>query len=291
MTASLDVVVVGMGHMGSLHLRKLQARADVRVRAVDPAKGHPGPVGRPDLAVVAVPTEAHLRVAEPLLEAGVPCLVEKPLAAELDHARRLASHACCLPGHIERFNPVFSLLDGARPRYVEAERMGPPSGRSGDVDVVLDLMIHDLDLALWLLGGPLVDLRAVGMGLPRGDAPAPGADIAHARLELGAGGVASLSASRISRRSSRRLRLFTERDYWSLDLGERRAERIRWAEGSLEAQAVAVPDVDPLEAQHDALLAHVRGECPFPITPQEGLAALELALRITRRVAAAAPSG
>jgi predicted dehydrogenase len=286
MSARLHGVVVGLGHMGAHHLRKLATRADVRVRAVDPPKGLDAPVGQPDFAIIAVPTRSHLDVALPLLEAGVPCLVEKPLAASLEQASRLVAFPHCLPGHIERFNPVFQVLDGARPRYLEAERMGLPSGRSGDVDVVLDLMIHDLDLVRWLLPSALRELRSVGLGLPREPGkPPPGVDIANVRLETADGRVANLSASRISRRNSRRLRLFTERDYWSLDLGLRRAERIRWADGSLEVQAVPVPDIDPLEAEHEALLAHVRGDIPYPLGPHDGLEALELALRVTRAMA------
>ncbi len=286
MPARLSGVVIGLGHMGAHHLRKLAARDDVRVRAVDPPKGLDGPIGNPDFAVVAVPTAHHLEVTLPLLERGIPCLVEKPLAATLPEAGRLVAFPHCLPGHIERFNPVFRVLDGARPRYLEAERMGPPSGRSDDVDVVLDLMIHDLDLVRWLMPGPFVDLRALGLGLPReGGDDAPSHDIGNARLETRDGRVASLSASRISRRSIRRLRIFTERDYWSLDLGLRRAERIRWADGSLEAQPVPVPAGDPLEAEHAALLAHVRGEQPYPLTAHDGLAALELALRVAHGMA------
>jgi predicted dehydrogenase len=292
MSARLHGVVVGLGHMGAHHLRKLACRAEVRMRAIDPPKGLDAPVGRPDFAVIAVPTRCHLEVALPLLEAGIPCLVEKPLADSLEDASRLVAFPHCLPGHIERFNPVFQVLQGAAPRYLEAERMGLPSGRSGDVDVVLDLMIHDLDLVRWLLPGALRDLRSVGLGLPREPGkPAPGVDIANARLELADGRVATLSASRISRRSSRRLRLFTERDYWSLDLGLRRAERIRWADGSLEAQPVPVPDIDPLEAEHEALLAHVRGETPYPLGPHDGLEALELALQVGRAMARGDRSG
>lgn len=286
MAARLSGVVLGLGHMGAHHLRKLAMRSDVRVRAFDPPKGLDGPIGSPDFAVIAVPTRSHLEAALPLLEAGVPCLVEKPLAANLEEASRLVAFPHCLPGHIERFNPVFQVLAGARPRYLEAERMGPPSGRCDDVDVVLDLMIHDLDLVRWLLPSPVKELRAVGLGLPRGPGqPAPGPDIANLRLETQDGRVAALSASRISRRNTRRLRLFTERDYWSLDLGLRRAERIRWADGSLEAQPIPVPPVDPLEAEHQALIDHVRGDRPYPLSAHDGLAALELALRVTRAMA------
>jgi predicted dehydrogenase len=279
--ATLSGVVLGLGHMGAHHLRRLAARPDVRVRAVDPPKGLVSPVGRPDFAVVAVPTTAHLEVALPLLEAGIPCLVEKPLAATVEQASHLVGFPHCLPGHIERFNPVFKVIGEVPVRYLEAERMAPPTGRDRDVDVVRDLMIHDLDLVLWLLGGAITDLRTVGLSLPGWPGGEPGAvDIANARLETAAGGVATLTASRVSRRSVRRLRLFTDEDYWSLDLGERRAERVRWSSGELEGAPIPVPTFDPLDAEHEALLAHVRGEQPFPLTAEDGLLALELAERV-----------
>ncbi|MFH1464957.1 MAG: Gfo/Idh/MocA family oxidoreductase [Pseudomonadota bacterium] len=281
--ATLSGVVIGLGHMGAHHLRRLAAREDVRVRAVDPPKGLTSPIGRPDFAVVAVPTSAHLEVALPLLEAGIPCLVEKPLAATVEQASRLVGFPHCLPGHVERFNPVFSVIGEVPVRYLQAERMAPPTGRDRDVDVVRDLMIHDLDLVLWLLGGQVTDLRTVGLTLPGWPGGEPGAiDIANVRLETAAGGVATLTASRVSRRSTRRMRLFTDDDYWSLDLGERRAERVRWSSGELDASPVAVPSQDPLDAEHDALLAYVRGVRAFPITAEDGLLALDLAERVAQ---------
>ena len=286
--AVLSGVVLGLGHMGAHHLRKLAARPDVRVRAVDPPKGLVGPVGRPDFAVVAVPTRVHLEVALPLLEAGVPCLLEKPMASNVEEASWLMAFPHCLPGHIERFNPVFSVIEGTPVRYLQAERMASPSGRGGDVDVVREIMVHDLDLVRWLLGGPVADLRAVGLALPGGPAEGaePRVDIANARLETVGGLVATLTASRISRRGTRKLRLFTDADYWSLDLGERRAERVRWSAGEVEGVPVPVPTTDPLDAEHDALLAHVRGDEPYPMTPEDGLLALELAERTCQAIAA-----
>jgi len=270
--------------MGSHHLRKLAACEGVRVRAVDPPKGLKGPVGRPDFAVIAVPTSAHLEVALPLLEAGVPCLVEKPLASSIEDAGRLAAFPHCLPGHVERFNPVFHALGGARPRFMQAERMAPPSGRSGDVDVVHDLMIHDLDLAIWLLGEEPSELRAVGLGLP-GAQGGEGVDIASVRLETPSGRVANITASRISQRRSCTARLFTSHDYYSLDLRRLQAERVRWAAGELEAQPVPLPPGDGLDGELAALLSHVRGEQPYPVPVHDGLRALEAATRVSRAIA------
>jgi predicted dehydrogenase len=277
-TARIEVAVVGFGHMGGLHARALVRRPDVRVRVVDPARGHPGPVGRPDAAVIAVPAGLHAEVAMPLLTAGVPCLVEKPLASDPDAADGLAAHPGCMPGHVERFNPVFRALPGVRVRFLQAERIGPPSGRNADVDVVLDLMIHDLDLALWLIGETPTDVRASGLAVPgMGGA---GLDVATARLELAGGGVAQLTASRASRTVVRSLRLFTPEEYVSVDLAARRAQRVRWGTGRLDAEPVAVPTGDSLEEEHTAFLAHVRGETPFPVSADEGARAVRLAFRV-----------
>ncbi len=284
MTARLEVAVVGLGHMGGLHARALGRRPDVRVRVVDPDRGHPGPVGRPDAAIVAVPAALHAEVALPLLDAGVPCLVEKPLAPDPDVAAALAARPGCMPGHLERFNPVFRALPGLRARFVQAERIGVPTGRGADVDVVLDLMIHDLDLALWLLDEVPVEVRASGLAVP-GPGRA-GVDIANARLETTSGAAVVLTASRVSRRRARTLRIFTHDEYVSMDLGGRRAWRIRWGRGRLDAEPVAVPPGDALADEHEAFLAHVRGVSPYPIPAGDGARAVQLAHRVLAAISA-----
>lgn len=262
--------------MGSLHAARLAERHDVRLTVVDPALGHPylsadTPL---DFAIIATPADTHAAVALPLLARGVPCLVEKPLAPDLSEARALAAWPTLSVGHIERFNPALAVLGEARPRFIAAERLAPFSGRGVDVDVIADLMVHDLDLARRFLPGPLRDVRAIGVGVLTGQT-----DIVNARLELGSG-VATLSASRVSREASRHLRLVEDGLYWSIDLRARTVQRVRWGEGVLSAEAVAVPPGDALSRQHDAFLAAVRGQAPYLVPGAEALEVLELAERV-----------
>ena len=226
-TPPLRGVVFGFGHMGRYHVAKAQGRADVDVTVVDPAAGLPRPAAlHADFAIVATPTHTHVEVAQPLLDAGIPCLVEKPLADDLAGARALAAYPHLSVGHVERYNPALDGLWDVQPQWVEAERLAPYAGRGLDMDVLDDLMIHDLDLARALLGPGLREIRADGVGVVTGQA-----DIVAARLELGAG-VASLKASRVSRRAARTLRLVAVGLYWSVDLGARRVTRVRWGDGA-----------------------------------------------------------
>ena len=275
MTRALVGAVIGVGHMGGLHATKLDARAGVRVRRIDPVRGYEDSLRGIDFAIVAVPTRSHAEVAAPLLERGIPVLVEKPLAATASEAQALAAHPHCFCGHIERFNPAvraMSVRMEAPVQFIQSERIAPPLSRGTDVDVLRDLMVHDLDLVGWLLDGAIVDVKANGLAV-RND----GFDIAHARIETGTGGVATLTASRVARRSVRTMRAVTERAYWNLNLREGRVERVRWADGQLEGEQIDVPEGDALDAEHDALLAAVRGESDFPVTGQHALRALRMA--------------
>lgn len=275
-------MVIGHGHMGRLHATKLAQRSDLRVSVVDPGQGLAWPTGaQVDCAVVATPSRTHHAVALPLLQAGIPCLVEKPLAIDLEQARALAQFDHLSVGHIERFNPALDPVRQVRPRFVVAERLAPwrggsakPGARGTDADVVADLMVHDLDLALYFLGDRLRDLRAVGVGV-QGTDP----DICNARLELG-DGVAQLTASRVSRTVVRTLRLVEDGVYWSVDLHKRRVTQVRWGQGALEGEPVPVPPGDSLERQHAAFLSAVRTEAPMPVSGAAGVRALELAAAV-----------
>jgi predicted dehydrogenase len=243
----------------------------VDIVVVDPAQGLDGDLSGIDAAIVATPTSTHARVALPLLERGVPCLVEKPLASTLDEARALAVHPHLSVGHVERFNPVFSVVRGA-PRFVQAERVGRWTPRGADVDVVLDLMIHDLDLFLHFAGEDVRDVRANGVAVATG-----GFDLAHARVETVGGRVGTFTASRLARQAARRWRLFTDDGYWSLDLKDRAAARVAWAGGGVAEVREGVPDRDPLGSEVAAFVAAVRGDAPFRVPGSDGLRALELA--------------
>jgi predicted dehydrogenase len=279
--------------MGRHHVRHLRAMPDVQLAVVDPALlPSDDPTGA-EAVVVATPTPTHLEVALPWLERGVPCLVEKPVAEDLEAARRLAAFPKLRVGHVERFNPAFRVLADRDLRFVQAERLAAWNGRSPDVDVVLDLMVHDLDLFLELLR-PTGD--TVERVMANGIAVATGAlDLVQARLETRQGRVATITASRVSRGPSRRLRAFGPGEYWSLDLYARQAARATWGGGpdgggALVETIVPLPEEDALALQLGAFLAEVRGEAPR-VGPRvasgaEALAALELAVRVQEAVRA-----
>ncbi|MCK6524446.1 Gfo/Idh/MocA family oxidoreductase, partial [Myxococcota bacterium] len=267
-------VIVGYGHMGRLHGRRLRERADaVLAGVIDPLRPEGedvlwgpsldalGELGPLHFAIVAAPSAAHAPLAEALLDRGLAVLVEKPLTPSAAEAARLVGAPRLSVSHLERYNPTLRALpQGTPPRYLRAERLAPPRARGLDVDVILDLMIHDIDLALWLGGGaPVRALQAVGVSV-RGGA----LDIAEAWIELEGGFTATLTASRVSRAAARRLRVVNDGEYFSLDLNARRAERVPWGQGDLDAQPIEVPPGDSITALHDAFMAAIRGEAPFP---------------------------
>lgn len=318
----LSGAVIGLGAMGRHHARILASMDGARLvatcdpqleRAREHARGalavaHPGelPDGL-DLAIVAAPTTAHRAIAEPLLRRGVSCLVEKPIAHTLEDADAMIAAAreggaVLAIGHAERFNPgvLRARPSIRRPLFVEAHRLGVFPERSLDVDVVLDLMIHDLDLLLWLAGGEVTDVQAVGVAVLT-----PKVDIANARLTLSSGCVANLTASRVSAEMTRKLRIFQPDAYVSLDLPAQTAEIVtldRSGERPQMKRDKVTPDPDapqqePLRLEQEAFLAAVRGEAPSPgVSGEEGRRALDAALRVlaameahARVVAAAGP--
>jgi predicted dehydrogenase len=302
---TLRVGVVGVGHLGRHHARLYATLPGAQLVAVvdaDPARasavaGEHGCealahaselVGRVDAASVAVPTAQHREVAEPLLESGVDVLVEKPLAATLGDADALvAAAARCsrllMVGHSERFNPAVITLarEVCEPRFFEIHRLSGFSSRSTDIDVVFDLMIHDLDLVLYLDGSEVVSLDAVGV-----KALTERFDIANARLRLSSGAVANLTASRISAEPVRRIRVFQPRTYLACDTLERSVERYKLAAGPggtprIEHARLPVPaDAEPLALELAAFLEAVRRRTPPPVDGLQGRRALELAERI-----------
>jgi predicted dehydrogenase len=278
--AVLRGVLYGHGHMGRLHAIKLSARTDVALDVIDPALGmHRSVDEKPDFAIIATPTEAHAHVAFPLLKEGVPCLIEKPLSNSIIEASSLAIHEHLSVGHIERFNPVFIPVSSCEPEFIEVERLAPFSKRSMDIDVIADLMIHDLDLLLTYMPGEILDVRAKGVGVIS-DSP----DMVQARIEVqlrtGKVGVATISASRVSATAVRRWRIIEPGQYWSLDLLTRTVKKVDWGSGALAPTQVDVPDSDPLQNEHDAFLHAVRGHQAFPCTGRDALAAMKLAERV-----------
>lgn len=264
----MQVALYGLGRMGAHHHRHLDALGHEVIR-VDPEKGWSAAPPRADAVVVATPTRTHLNVALPWLERGVPVLVEKPLAASLAEAEALAAYPHCVVGHIERFNPAFMAIAAVDARFVQAERLAPWADRGIDVDVVLDLMIHDLDLFHALTRSPLREVRANGLSVRSGQI-----DIVHARVETEAGHVGVFAASRISRKAVRSLRAFTPDGYWSADLRDPAVVRI---DSALQEHAVPLTRHDALAMELAGFLAFAASGAPFPVSGADGLVAMQMA--------------
>ena len=335
-TSPLRVAVVGAGAFGRNHLRVYRELQDAghevqlvavvdqsaAVAAEAAAKfGVPGfdsvaaclsSVGRLDAASVCVPTVHHATAAELLLAAGVDLLVEKPLAANLADADRILELArkhqrVVQAGHLERFNPAVTAARRHlhRPMFFEAHRLSVFTPRSLDVDVVLDLMIHDLDIVLSLVASPVREVRAVGLPVLSNKV-----DIANVRLEFENGCVANFTASRVSTERVRKLRFFQSHQYLSLDFARQDLLLIDVAAAAgmdpaqlaalaamaqaagqhpsagLSLSKVAVEQGEPLRLEIEAFLTAVRERSVPVVSGEDGRAALALALEINRAIAA-----
>jgi predicted dehydrogenase len=304
------IAVVGVGHMGQLHLRKvaaLQAEPGSGVTLAGAVDTHPqrrreaaalsgAPifedhrqlVGRADAAIVAVPTVSHYPIANDLLRGGLDVLVEKPLAATIDEATRLlelarASGRVLQVGHLERFNPALQAVARytRRPLFVEAHRLGPFPERSTDVDVVRDLMIHDLDIIQRLVGSEPDRIEAVGVPVLTDKV-----DIANARLTFPSGTVANLTASRVSPTPMRKLRFFQSDGYFSIDLHAhavvvfRRIQREGEPAPHIDMEKLDFDPEDALLAQLRAFVVSVRDRVEPVVPAHEALSALRTALRV-----------
>jgi predicted dehydrogenase len=311
----LPVGVIGVGALGQHHARHLAGLRGVRlvgIHDIDPMRAQQvaaelgtlvfpemeALLARVEAVTVAVPTPVHAEVGLQALELGVPVLMEKPLAATLEEADRLIAAADrrslqLQVGHIERYNRALRAaepyLDG--PRYLESQRLAPFQPRGTDVAVVLDLMIHDLDLVLHLTGGSTAtEVRASGISVL-----SPHLDLANARVEFANGAVAQATASRVARERIRRLRLFQPNGYFSLDLASGGGEFMRvrqgWQPGTgreladvVERIALEAPHADALALELQSFVHAVRGEREVVVRGEEGRAALALALRVADAV-------
>lgn len=237
---------------------------------------------------VVVPTEAHLTVGGELLERGVNVLVEKPIASNGEEAAALVKLAgetgrILQVGHIERFNPVLRELEKqlTHPKFIEAHRLSPFPNRSIDIGVVLDLMIHDLEVILHLVRSPIASIDAVGVAvLTRHE------DIANARIRFENGCVANITASRISPERMRKIRVFQEECYLSLDYQEQEG-KIYYKDGmEIGRKEVEVEKDEPLKLELGAFVEAVQEQKAPTVTGQQGAAALEVALEITKMIKA-----
>ena len=336
----LRTAVVGVGHLGRHHARLLQQVPGAELVAIvdtrlEQATAVAGPLGVPALSSadqlpadvaavsVAVPTSAHHAVVCPLLERGLHVLVEKPMAATLDQARAMAALAAgrglvLQVGHVERFNPALSVARdlGIKPRFIEANRLAPFTYRALDTSVVMDLMIHDIDIVLELAGSPLARVDAVGSHVLGRHI-----DIANARLTFENGCVANITASRVSFEPLRRTKVFGDDAFLSLDFSTRRAFVVRMApgfdKGSLSPEAatrfppkgsfrefvqqglmdlreIDMDETNPLLTELTAFVSAVRAARGLPVEPphvglrgvsaEAGLRAMEVAVRITEAI-------
>ena len=302
------MAVIGVGSLGQHHARILAGlpgaelvavvdRDPDRARAIAARHSVPALTDARDLprdveaVTVAVPTVMHHDIARMSLEVGRAVLVEKPMTATLEEAEALVEAGeragrPVLVGHTERFNPVVQAA-AARirdPRFIESHRLGVFTARSTDVDVVLDLMIHDLDVILSLVPSEVADLEAVGV-----NALTDKADIANARLRFKNGCVANVTASRISTDRVRKLRIFEPRSYMSIDYAQQAAVRYSLSPGEgghhgIHREEIAVEPDEPLAVELRAFLKRVRGEEAPGVGAREGLRALRMAFQILAQI-------
>ncbi len=294
-TDALRVAVLGAGRMGQFHLKALRQNPLAQVVAIvdaDPKKAPfqsisdiPVPF---DAAIVATPTPTHFTLAKELLRAGVSCLVEKPLASNVDEAEKLIAlakekNAVLQVGHIERFNPA--ILEALRhiknPQFIEVNRLGPYDPRVAGIGVVLDLMIHDLDIVQFLVGKSVEKVEAFGAKVL-----SEHEDIAKVRLQFEGGCVADLSASRISLEKYRRIRVFQKDAYLSLDYAAphlkiyRKKSAVVKSLRDIEIVKPRLSTQDPLSLELNHFLDCVKARKEPWVSGHHGRSALELAHRV-----------
>jgi predicted dehydrogenase len=306
--------VIGVGYLGRFHAQKYAALPNSQlVAVVDASEDNRSRVAAEtacravadyreildevEAVSIATPTPLHYPIALDCLERGIHVLVEKPITTTTDEARRLIDTAArtgrvLQVGHLERFNAAILALTGTlgTPRFVESHRLAPFKERGTDVNVVLDLMIHDIDLIQSLVGSPIVSIDAVGTSVF-----SAGLDIANARLRYANGCVANTTASRVSMKVERKLRLFQDDAYISIDLQQKVITIVRKPpEGSDAPRGQVVLEErsydqgDALRFEIEAFLASIVDGTPPVVTGEDGLRALETATRITEMVHGAA---
>jgi predicted dehydrogenase len=302
------VAVIGVGALGRHHARILAALPGVdlvgivdvnepRAREIGSLVNVPSfsnaaeMLGHVDAVTIAVPTEAHLSVSLPFLQRGIGVLVEKPLARDAGEAQAMidaarASGAVFGVGHTERYNPAVAavrpLLD--HPRFIEVHRLGTFPDRSLDIDVVFDLMIHDLDVVLSIVPSEVIAVEAVGVAVLT-QKP----DIANARLKFASGCIANITASRISKDRVRKIRVFQRDAYLSVDYAAQEVERWRLVRSNggmpaIDGGKLDVTNEEPLKRELADFVAAVREKRDPGVTGADGLRAIELAERVTQEI-------
>lgn len=296
--------IIGLGHIGKFHARILSESTQAEfaaiydsnieaakkiadlygARAVSSLEEFAGLV---DAATVATPTPTHYEIGKFLLERGKHLLIEKPITENTTQANELVSIAhsqgrILQVGHVERFNPVLGALEQHldKPRFIESHRLSPYPNRSVEIGVVLDLMIHDLEIILHLVKSPVESVDAVGMPVL-----SHGEDIANARIRFKNGCVANVTVSRVSPDKVRTIQVFQKDAYLSLDYQHQTGEIFRNKNGAIEKQALEIEKGEPLKREIESFLnCCIKGAKP-KVSGHEAAAALELAIEITHRIA------
>jgi predicted dehydrogenase len=311
MTKPLRAAVIGVGYLGRFHAQKygqlvglnLVAVVDADIdRAQAVASEFQG--CRPltevddlfdevDLVSVVVPTQLHFETTKPFLERGIHVLLEKPMTVTVEEAKELnaiaqRTGALLQIGHLERFNPALMAVTGqsVAPLFIESHRLAPYKPRGADVNVVLDLMIHDVDIILNMVGADIARISASGAKIL-----SETIDIANARLEFSNGCVANVTSSRVSHKTERKMRIFAHQSYLTIDFQERRFGLHRRGERELYpgipeivSEETSFESADALLTEIQAFVAAVLGEGPVIVSGLDGQRALETAIRITELV-------
>jgi predicted dehydrogenase len=306
----IRAAVIGVGYLGRFHAQKyalLQDCSLVGVVDVEPetaarvaaevcSRAYPdyrALLGQVDAVSVVTPTPTHYEIARAFLDSGAHVLLEKPITESTAQAERLISAArqagrVLQVGHLERFNPAILAAESllSRPRFIECHRLAPFKERGTEVNVVLDLMIHDIDLVQMIVGSPVAALEAIGTPVFSAEI-----DIANARLRFESGCVANVTASRVSLKTERKLRVFRDDAYLSIDLQQKILTVIRKragpvGEGQLPVQIEeqSFDQGDALLAEIESFIAAIRAERPVLVSGEDGLRALRTAIAITERV-------
>jgi predicted dehydrogenase len=300
----VKVAVIGVGHLGKQHARlyaglpnvELVAVADILKPRAEEIAGlyktaaftdYHDIISKVDAVSLAVPTTEHARIGIDLLEHGVDVLVEKPIATTLEEGGCLVEAAkrhnrVLQVGHVERFNPVVAAAREAatRPQFFEIHRLAAFSPRSLDIDVVLDLMIHDIDIVLSLVPAQIREVRAVGIPVLSRKA-----DIANARVEFDDGCVANFTASRVSFEKTRKLRFFQPHDYISVDYSTQTGIMVSLRMGQVVERKLEPVNQEPLKLQLQAFIRCIDGREKPVVSGEDGLRALQLAMRINAAIA------
>lgn len=328
MSQPLRAAVIGVGRMGRHHARlystlpqtTLVAVVDPDLKRAEAVTAEFGGRALPrmddildelDVATIAVPTVKHLAVARPLIERRIPILIEKPIAASVQEARELLDLASrygsrVAVGHVERYNPVVRAMERMRvtPKFIETHRISPFTFRSADVGVVMDMMIHDIDIVLHLVRRRAVRVEAVGIHVL-----GPNEDIANARVTFEGGCVANLTASRLALKTERKIRVFSEEAYLSLDYQkrsgiavkkdanldlikmarERNADDLSQMQGVdfgslVKVEPLTVDDTEPLRAELEAFVRWIQTGEGVAVPAEEGVAAVQLAADIVESI-------